>query len=91
MPGSLPCMVCGSGFRPAHNLLLYGPFIKRQRQLCDDTSDNVLIKNNGVTPDRDCNPFLSDSIVFNRRVVAALMLMLGVNGPLEKRIQKGPL
>ena len=39
-----------------------------------------------ITPEWDCNPFLSDSIVFNEnsiaRVVAALTLTLGVNGPL---------
>ena len=54
-------------------------------QLSNDASDSVLIENNGVAPEWGCNPFSSDSIVFieNRiaSVVAALMLMLGVNAP----------
>ena len=33
------------------------------RQLCKDASDSVLIENNGVATEWDCNPFLSDSIV----------------------------
>ena len=33
------------------------------RQLCDDTSDTVLIENNGITPDWGCNQFCSDSII----------------------------
>ena len=53
-----------------------------------NVSDSVLIENNGVTPEWGCNPFSSNSIVFNEnniasviRVVTVLMLMLGVNGP----------
>ena len=56
------------------------------RQLCDDASNTVLIKNYGVTIDWGCNPFSSDSIVFNEKsvtsIIAELTLALGVNGPL---------
>ena len=53
-------------------------------------SDTAVIEHNGVTPKwvptPFCNPFWSDSIVFNQSsiasVIAALMLTLGVNGPL---------
>ena len=55
------------------------------RQLCDDACDSVLIENNGVAPEWVCNPFSSDSTVFNENriasVIAELTLTLGVNGP----------
>ena len=59
-------------------------------QLCDDTSDSLLIENNGVAQEWGCNPFSSDYIVFNENritsvtsvVVRALTLSLGVNGSL---------
>ena len=58
------------------------------QQLCDDTSDTVVIENNGVTPEWGCNPFSCDSIIFNENsitsVIAALTLMLGVDGPLTR-------
>ena len=54
------------------------------RQLSDDACDFVLIENNGVAPEWGCNLFSSNSTDFNEnriaRVVAALMLTLGVNG-----------
>ena len=64
-------------------------FTKRQYQRCDDACDSVLMENNGVAPNWVCNPFSSDSIVFNENgitnfiisVVAALTLTLGTNGP----------
>ena len=37
------------------------------QQLCDDSSNSVLIENNGVTPEWGCNLFSSDSIVFNEK------------------------
>ena len=43
------------------------------RQFCNDTSDSVLIKNNGVAPDWGCNPFSSDSIVFNENSIASVI------------------
>ena len=43
------------------------------RKLCDDTSDPVLIENNGVTPELGCNPFSSDSIVFNENSIASII------------------
>ena len=55
------------------------------RQRCDDACDSVLIENNGIAPDWVCNPFSSDSIVFNENriasVIVELTLTLGVNGP----------
>ena len=48
-------------------------------QVHDDASDSILIENNGVSPDWGCNPFSSDTIVFNEMkiaVVAALTLPL---------------
>ena len=39
------------------------------RQLSDDASDTVLIENDGVAPDWGCNPFLSDSILFNENSI----------------------
>ena len=55
------------------------------RQRCDDTSDTVLVENSGVAPEWDCNPFLSNSIVFNENrivsIIAELTLTLVVNGP----------
>ena len=57
------------------------------RQLCDDACDSVLIEINGITPEWVCNPFSSGSTVFNENriasVIAVLMLMLGINGPLR--------
>ena len=35
----------------------------------DYTSDTVLIENNGITPKWGCNPFSSDSIVFNENII----------------------
>ena len=68
-----------------------GPvYTKRQRQHCDDACDSVLIENNRVAPEWSCNPFSSNSTVFNENritsVIAALTLMLGVNGPLRLRM-----
>ena len=60
------------------------------RQLCNDASDSVLTENNGVAPEYGCNPFSSDSIVFNEnrvtRVMAELTLVFGVNRPLVATI-----
>ena len=54
------------------------------RQRCDDASDTVLMENNGVAPEWGCNQSLRDiTVLCNCRVVAMLMLTLGVNGPLE--------
>ena len=39
------------------------------QQCYDYTSDIPLIENNGVTPDWDCNPFWSASIVFNESIL----------------------
>ena len=46
------------------------------QQLCDDTSNTVLIENNGVTPEWGCNPFSSDSIVFNENSMASVITVL---------------
>ena len=40
------------------------------RQLCDNPSNSLLIENNGVTPDWGCNPFSSDTVVFNEKRIA---------------------
>ena len=42
------------------------------RQLCSDTSDSVLIANNGVTREWFCNPFSSDLFVFNENRIASV-------------------
>ena len=53
-------------------------------QLCDDASNTVLIANNGVAAEWGCNPFSSNSIVFNENSIASVItemtLMLVVNG-----------
>ena len=46
------------------------------QQLCNDTSDTVLIENNGVTSEWGDNPFLSDSIVFNENSIASVIAEL---------------
>ena len=43
------------------------------RQLCDDASDTVLVEHNGVTLDWGCNPFSSNSIVFNENSIASVV------------------
>ena len=69
------------------NTPLGSVYTKRQRQCCDDACDSVLTENNGVAPEWSCNPFSSNSTVFNDNsmtsVIAALTLTLGVNGPLD--------
>ena len=60
-----------------------------RRQLGYDASDSVLIENNGVTPDWDCNQFSSDTDVFNENRIASIItelsqcwtLTLDVNDP----------
>ena len=42
-------------------------------QLCDDASNTVLIETNGVTPEWGCNPFLSNSIVFNENSITSVI------------------
>ena len=44
---------------------LKGWFEYHDNDNSNDTSDTVLIENNGVTPESDCNPFSNKSIVFN--------------------------
>ena len=46
------------------------------QQLCDDDSDSVLIENNGITPDSGCNPFSSDTVVFNEKRIASVITEL---------------
>ena len=42
-------------------------------QLCDDPSNSVLIENDRIAPEWGCNPFSSDSIVFNEnRITSAI-------------------
>ena len=43
------------------------------RQLCDDTSDTVLIENNGVAPEWGCKPYLSDSIIFSENSITSVI------------------
>ena len=42
-------------------------------QLCDGACDAVLIENIGVAPEWGCNPFSSDSIVFNENSIASVI------------------
>ena len=50
-----------------------------------DATDSVLIGNSGVACKWVATPFWSDSIIFNENgivsIIAALTLMLGINGP----------
>ena len=76
------CQCCDFLAKP-----LLGPvYTKRQRQSCNDACDSFLTENSGVAPDWVCNPFSSDTIVFNEnriaRVIAELTLTLGINRPL---------
>ena len=43
------------------------------RQLCNNVSDTALIENSRVAPEWVCNPFLSDSIVFNENNIASIV------------------
>ena len=45
-------------------------------QLCDDASNSVLMENIGVAPEYGCNPFLRDSIVFNKKRIASIITEL---------------
>ena len=45
-------------------------------KLCDDTGDTALIENNGVASEWGCNPFSSDSIVFNENSIASVIAEL---------------
>ena len=51
-------------------------YTKRQYQRCNNASYTVLIENNRVAPEWGCNPFLSDSIVFNEDIVASVITEL---------------
>ena len=61
-------------------------YLEGQHQRYDDASDTAVVENDGMTPNGGCNPFWSDSIVFNQSsissIIAALMLTLSVNRPL---------
>ena len=43
------------------------------QQLSDDISNTVLIENNGVAPDWSCNPFSSDTVVFNEKRITSII------------------
>ena len=56
----------------SENIEALGSFyIERQRQLCDDAGDSVLIKNKRVARKSVATPFWSDSIVFNENSIAS--------------------
>ena len=46
------------------------------RQLCDDASNSVLIENIGDAPKLGCNPFPTDSIVFNENRITGIVAEL---------------
>ena len=46
------------------------------RQLCDDTSDSVLIEKNGVAWKLVATPFWSDAIVFNENRITSIIAEL---------------
>ena len=53
--------------------------VPEQIQFCDDISDTVPIRNNGVTPKMDCNPILKQlfaSIDFSESCVAIIITAL---------------
>ena len=52
---------------------LYRVSVSMLRQLYNDASDTVLIENNGVAPDWGCNPFSSDSIIFNENSTTSVI------------------
>ena len=48
-----------------------GPvYTKHQYEHCDDASDTAVVENNGVTPEWGCNPFSSNSIIFNENSIS---------------------
>ena len=66
-------------------------YTERYYQRCDNAASNTtLIENNGVPPEWGCHTIWSDPIVFHERsipsVIAALMLTLRVNCPLEGKV-----
>ena len=46
------------------------------QQLCNGASDTALIENNEVAPESGCNPFSSDTIVFNENSFASIITEL---------------
>ena len=46
------------------------------RSINDDVSDTVLIENNGVAPEWDCNLFLRHSIVVNENSIPSVIAEL---------------
>ena len=72
-----------NGLKPQIHLDRQGPFTT---SVCDYAGNIAMIENNGVAPNRDCNPLCSDCIVFNESsiasvIIAALAMTLSVNGP----------
>ena len=68
-------------YRPVHFIFraracLHQVSASTLQQLSDDTSDSVLIENNGVTTEWGCNPFSSDSIVFNQNRIGSVIVEL---------------
>ena len=51
---------------------LHQTSVSTLRQLCNDTSDSLLIENNGVAQEWDSNPFSSDYIVFNENRITSV-------------------
>ena len=48
-------------------------YTKHQCKFCNGTFDSLLIENNDVTPDYSCNPFSSDSVVFNEKRITSVI------------------
>ena len=63
--------------RISHDTL--GPiYTECQRQLCDDTSDSVLIEISGIAPEWGCNFFSSNSTDFNEDRIASVIAELSL-------------
>ena len=49
------------------------------RQLCDDTSDSVLIENNEIAPDWGCNAFQAAPLFFNNNRITSVITWCSVD------------
>ena len=68
---------------------LHQASVSKLWQLCDDASDSIHIKNNGVAPEWGCNLFSSDSTDLNENKIASIIAKL--SQPWRWRlVQMGP-
>ena len=51
-------------------------YAEGQHQYSDDIGNTAQIENNGLAPEWDCNPFSSNSIVFDQSSIASVIAAL---------------